>query len=166
VLEPVYTHTIQLATARKSHTMGKEGKFTRTTLRGCARGVCRVAAAGGVAVLDVLHALCLVRVREPVLAHVQVVAEAAGRAGHEDLGDGEGGHGCDVCGLETCGRGGGVASSGWIEMWLHCFGMRKLRSGETSFTIAVWKAVAKFARKGYEVRKGLYNASRQRRKPV
>jgi hypothetical protein len=79
---------------------GKGGRITRTTLRGCARGVCRVSAAGGVAVLNVLHALCLVRVREPVLAHVQVVAEAAGGAGHEDLGNGEGRHDCR-CVLET-----------------------------------------------------------------
>jgi hypothetical protein len=57
-----------------------------------------VSAAGGEAVLNVLHALCLVRVREPVLAHVQVVAEAAGGARHEDFGDGERGHDCGwVC---------------------------------------------------------------------
>lgn len=54
------------------------------------RGCARVAAAGGKAVFDVLHALGFVRVREPVLAHVDVVAEADGAAGHEDFGDGEG----------------------------------------------------------------------------
>lgn len=49
--------------------------------------MCRVAPAGGEAVLNVLHALRLVGVGEPVLAHVEVVAKANGTAGHEDLGD-------------------------------------------------------------------------------
>jgi hypothetical protein len=55
--------------------------------------VCRAASARREAVLDVLDALCLVGVGEPVLAHVQVVAKANGAAGHEDLGNGEGRHG-------------------------------------------------------------------------
>lgn len=46
-----------------------------------------VAAARGVSVLDALYSWCLVRVREPVLAHVEVVAEASGAASHEDLGN-------------------------------------------------------------------------------
>lgn len=50
------------------------------------RRMCRVASTRGEAVLNVLDALCLVRVREPVLAHVQVVAKADGAAGHKDLG--------------------------------------------------------------------------------
>ena len=48
--------------------------------------MCGVASTRGEAVLNVLDALCLVGVGEPVLAHVQVVAEADGTAGHEDLG--------------------------------------------------------------------------------
>jgi hypothetical protein len=82
-----------------------------------------VAAAGGVAVLNVLHALGLVRVREPVLAHVQVVAEAAGGAGHEDLGDGERGHDCGVCRRVRRVDGGGrcgdvVVVVGMREWWV------------------------------------------------
>lgn len=60
----------------------------------CARGwgVCGMAAAGGEAVFDVLDALGLVWVWEPVLAHEEVVGEANGSACHEDLGDGKGRH--------------------------------------------------------------------------
>jgi hypothetical protein len=74
--------------------------FTRTTLGSRARLMCGMSAACGVSVLDVLDALRLVRVGEPVLAHVQVVAETAGGASHEYLGDGEGRHclrWCRVC---------------------------------------------------------------------
>ena len=69
-----------------------------------------------VAIFDVLDALCLVRVGEPVLAHVQVVAEADGSSGHEDLGDGKGRHG--IISLARCwGMYGGVrfvTTIGWI----------------------------------------------------
>lgn len=58
--------------------------------------VCWGTACCGEAILDVLHALSLVRVWEPVLAHVEVVAEAYGAAGHEDLGNRERRHGCGV----------------------------------------------------------------------
>jgi hypothetical protein len=68
----------------------------RTTLCRRARLVCGVSAACRVSVLNVLDALCLVGVGEPVLAHVEVVAETAGGASHEDFGDGEGGHCCGV----------------------------------------------------------------------
>lgn len=57
-----------------------------TSLAGLSRRVCGMASTGGEAVLDVLDTLCLVGVREPVLAHIQVVAKANGAAGHEDLG--------------------------------------------------------------------------------
>lgn len=50
------------------------------------RCVCGMTSTGGEAVLNVLDTLCLVGVGEPVLAHVQVVAEADGATGHEDLG--------------------------------------------------------------------------------
>jgi hypothetical protein len=59
--------------------------------------MCRVTAASGVSVLNVLYTLGLVWVWEPVLAHVQVIAKAAGASCHEDLGDGEGRHGCGSC---------------------------------------------------------------------
>ena len=58
------------------NTSRKEGAFTRTALGAPGRCVRGVAAACGESVLDVLHALRLVRVREPVLAHVEVVGEA------------------------------------------------------------------------------------------
>jgi hypothetical protein len=70
--------------------------ITRTA--SCARGwgVCGVAAAGGEAIFDVLDALGFVGIREPVLAHEEVVGEADGAASHENLRDGEGRH-CRVC---------------------------------------------------------------------
>jgi hypothetical protein len=57
-----------------------------------------VSAAGRVSVLDILHALRLIRIREPVLAHEKVVAEAYSASSHEYFRDGEGRHdggGCD-----------------------------------------------------------------------
>jgi hypothetical protein len=66
--------------------------------------MCGVAAAGREAVLDVLDALRLVWVREPVLAHEEVVGEADGAAGHEDLGDGEGRHGGGCGRVSACVR--------------------------------------------------------------
>lgn len=53
---------------------------TRTTHGSHARRVGRVSAASGESVLDVLYALGLVGVGEPVLAHVEVVAEADWRS--------------------------------------------------------------------------------------
>jgi len=85
------------------NTLIDEGSITRTTHGASSWCVCRVASACREPVLDVLHTLCLVRVREPVLAHEEVVAKANGAASHEDLGYGEGGHGG--------GRGCGVAVS-------------------------------------------------------
>lgn len=58
-----------------SNTRGKAAQ-TRTALCGIARRVCWVAATSGKSVLDVLDALCFVRVGEPVLAHEEVVAES------------------------------------------------------------------------------------------
>lgn len=57
-----------------------------TSLARLSGRMCGVASTGREAVLDVLDALCLVGVGEPVLAHVQVVAETDGTTGHEDLG--------------------------------------------------------------------------------
>jgi hypothetical protein len=54
--------------------------------------MCGRTSASREAVLNVLHALCLVGIWKPVLAHVEVVAEPYGTAGHENLGDGEGRH--------------------------------------------------------------------------
>lgn len=57
-----------------------------TSLAGLGRRMCRVASTRGEAILNILDALCLVRVREPILAHVQVVTKADGAASHKDLG--------------------------------------------------------------------------------
>ena len=76
----------------------------RTHFAATGGGVCRRAAGCREAVFDVLHALGLVGVREPVLAHVEVVGEADAAAGHEDLGDGEAQHGGLGQGLGWGGR--------------------------------------------------------------
>lgn len=57
-----------------------------TSHTGLSRRVRWVSSTGREAVLNVLDTLCLVGVGEPVLAHVQVVTEADGTAGHKDLG--------------------------------------------------------------------------------
>lgn len=62
---------------------------TRTPLASNRREMRGMAAARGVSILDALYSWCLVRVWEPVLAHVEVVAEASGAASHEDLGNGD-----------------------------------------------------------------------------
>jgi hypothetical protein len=80
----------------------EDRSHTRTTLGASSGGVCGVSAASGESVFNVLHALGFVRVREPVLAHVDVVSEAYGAACHEDFRDREGGHGC---GGVWCGEG-------------------------------------------------------------
>jgi hypothetical protein len=67
--------------------------LTCTSLGGYGGCMCGVSSARRKAVLDVLDALCLVGVGEPVLAHVQVVAKANGAAGHKNLGNREGRHG-------------------------------------------------------------------------
>lgn len=71
---------------------------TRTALARNSGSMCGRGAAGGEAILDVLHALGLVGVGEPVLAHVEVVAEADSTASHEDFGHGKRRHGC-LCAL-------------------------------------------------------------------
>jgi hypothetical protein len=82
-----------------------------------------VTAAGRVSVFDVLYALCLVRVWEPVLAHVEVVAETASGACHEYLGDREGRH---ECGGGGCGWGWGCG--GAVRKWCISRELRKLQS--------------------------------------
>lgn len=62
---------------------------TRTALARNSGSMCGRGATGGEAVLNVLHSLRLVWVGEPVLTHVEVVAEADGTAGHEDFRDGK-----------------------------------------------------------------------------
>ena len=49
--------------------------------------MCGVASSVRIAVFDILNALCLVGVGEPVLAHEHVVGEADSSASHEDLGN-------------------------------------------------------------------------------
>jgi hypothetical protein len=61
---------------------GKEC-ITRTTLRGRSRRVCGVTTASREAIFDILYALGLVWIREPVLAHVEIIAETYRTSSHE-----------------------------------------------------------------------------------
>ena len=78
------------------NTLRERRCITRTTFRGRARRMCRMTAACGVSVLDVLYALRLVWIGEPVLAHEEVVGESHCTSGHKYLRYGKGRHCCVV----------------------------------------------------------------------
>jgi hypothetical protein len=81
VEEPIKPPALSALASQRSDR--NTGSITRTTLGSRAGRVCGVAAASRVTVFDVLHALRLVWVGEPVLAHVEVVGESYCTPSHE-----------------------------------------------------------------------------------
>jgi hypothetical protein len=72
-LEPIRSVLVLLTTNQMECLAAYHTRTAHGAAGGC---VCWVAAACGESVLDILYALGLVRVREPVLAHEEVVAES------------------------------------------------------------------------------------------